>query len=99
MFALSTPIFGRFVRTLTVPPMAPIPRRLGITAQLGRDWVLLDFMAEAAARIVIPNETGIDPFSVHEVIGACHIEGELNGAPFSFATSGIVEFAGGAGGL
>lgn len=82
-----------------VPPMAPIPRRLCITAQLGRDWVLLDFTAEAAARIIIPNETGIDPFSVHEVIGPCHIEGELNGQSFTFTTSGIVEFAGGAGGL
>jgi hypothetical protein len=82
-----------------VPPMEPIPRRLLITAQLGEDWVVLDFESTLSARIVIPNETGIDPFSVHEVIGRCLIEGELNGEHFDFTTQGIVEFAGGAGGL
>ena len=82
-----------------VPPMEPIPKRLFITAQLGRDWVTLDFESTLSARIVIPNETGIDSFSVHEVIGHCHIEGELNGRNFEFTTQGIVEFAGGAGGL
>jgi len=79
-----------------VPPMAPIPRRLMITAQMGDDWVVLDFTCEAAARIVIPNETGIEPYTVHEVIGPCRIEGQCNHQPFGFETYGIVEFAGGA---
>ena len=82
----------------SVPPMAPIPRRLMITAQMGPDWVILDFGCEDAARVVIPSETGIDPFSVHEVIGPCEVEGQLNGEHFAFQTNGIVEFAGGAGG-
>lgn len=81
------------------PPMAPIPRYLMITGRLGRDWVVLDFQAEAAARIVIPNETGIEPCSVHEVFGPCRIDGEISGTRFHFATYGIVEFTGGAGGL
>lgn len=82
--------------TLAVPPMAPVPSRLMITAQMGEDWVVLDFYCEAAARVVIPSETSLHPFSVHEVIGPCHIEGELGRKPFRFETYGIVEFAGGA---
>ena len=81
-----------------VPPMAPIPQRLVISARMRHDWVVLDFACEAAARVVIPSETGIDPFSVHEVIGPCCIEGRLNGEKIGFETYGIVEFAGGAGG-
>jgi hypothetical protein len=82
-----------------VPPMEPVPQRLFITAQLGADWLIIDFAADSSARIVIPNEIGIRPFSVHEVIGWTHVEGQLNGRPFAFETGGIVEFAGGAGGL
>jgi hypothetical protein len=81
-----------------VPAMAPIPRRLVISARMGADWTLLDFSCEAAARIVIPAETGIRPYSVHEVIGPVRVEGQLNGERFGFETYGIVEFAGGAGG-
>jgi hypothetical protein len=80
------------------PPMAPIPRRLLIRAQMGRDWATLDFLAESAARVVIPSETGLRPFSVHEVIGLARIEGAAGGQGFGFETQGIVEFAGGASG-
>jgi hypothetical protein len=76
--------------------MAPIPHRLVISGRQGQDWVVLDFRSATAARIVNPSETGIDPFSVHEVLGPCLIEGRLNGHPFSFESQGIVEFAGGA---
>jgi hypothetical protein len=69
-----------------------------VVGRMGDDWVSLDLLSEAAARVVIPNETGIHPFSVHEVIGPCQIEGQLNGQRFEFQTYGIVEFAGGAGG-
>ncbi|MGH2537020.1 MAG: hypothetical protein ACRDHL_06480 [Candidatus Promineifilaceae bacterium] len=82
-----------------VPPMEPVPQRLLISAQLGRDWLVIDFTAESSARIVIPNETTLRPFSVHEVIGWARIDGELNRRPFAFASHSIVEFAGGAGGL
>ena len=81
-----------------VPSMAPIPRRLVISAKMGEDYSVLDFSCEAAARIVIPAETGIDPYSVHEVIGPVTVEGRVNGERFAFETFGIVEFAGGAGG-
>lgn len=79
-----------------VAPMVPIPRRLLITARLGEDWVVLDFFCESAARIIIPSETGLQAYSVHEVVGPCLIEGQLNGQSFEYKTSGIVEFAGGA---
>ncbi len=78
------------------PPMAPIPRRLAIVARMGSDWAALDFQCDAAARVVIPSETGLAPFSVHEVIGPACVEGSLGGRPFGFETHGIVEFAGGA---
>lgn len=82
---------------LGVPPMATIPRRLVISATMGMDWVVLDFLCQQAARVVIPSETSIRPFSVHEVIGPVHVEGRVSGDSFSFRTNGIVEFAGGAG--
>jgi hypothetical protein len=85
-------------RLFGVPPMAPIPKRLVIAARIGDDRLVLDFEAEAAARVVIPSETSIRPFSVHEVVGPCLLHGRLNGAAFSLETRGIVEFAGGAGG-
>ncbi|MCC6534087.1 MAG: hypothetical protein IT531_16180 [Burkholderiales bacterium] len=81
---------------LGVFAMAPIPRLLVIDARQGRDRVLLEFECRAAARIVIPSESGLSPFSVHEVIGPCHVSGLVNGKTFGFETRGIVEFAGGA---
>ena len=81
-----------------VPPMHPIPRRLVIAARMGNDWVLLDFSCKSAARVVIPSETSLNPFSVHEVIGSVVVEGRLNNEKFEFETHGIVEFAGGADG-
>lgn len=86
-------------RLFGVAPMAPIPKRLVISAQLGPDWIVLDFEAEAAARVIIPSENSLRPFSVHEVIGPCLLQGELAGRRFAIETRGIVEFAGGAGGL
>ena len=85
-------------RLFGVPPMAPIPKRLVISARLGADWTVLDFEAEAAARVIIPSENSLRPFSVHEVIGSCWLRGELSGRAFAIETRGIVEFAGGAGG-
>jgi len=81
---------------LGVPPMRPIPRRLVIEAHQGADRVVLDFESEAAARVVIASETSLRPFSVHEVIGPCRLEGSVGGRTFALETRGIVEFAGGA---
>jgi hypothetical protein len=85
-------------RLFGVPAMAPVPKRLVIAARLGDDRLVLDFEGEAAARVVIPSETSLRPFSVHEVVGPCLLHGRLNGAAFALETRGIVEFAGGAGG-
>lgn len=81
---------------LGVAPMSALPRRLMITARQGDDWVVLDFDADWAVRIVIPSETSLHAFSVHEVVGPCLLEGQLNGTRFSIETKGIVEFSGGA---
>ncbi len=80
-----------------VPSMQPIPRRLIVVGRMGDDWVSLDFLCESATRVVVPNEIGIRPFNVHEVIGQCEVSGQCGGERFDFKTSGIVEFAGGAG--
>ncbi len=79
-----------------VPPMEPIPQQLMISARMGDDWVTYDYHCDAAARVVIPSETSLRPFSVHEVIGPVHVEGCISGEHFTFDTYGIVEFAGGA---
>jgi hypothetical protein len=81
-----------------VAPMEPVPRRLMITGRLGDDWVVLDFRSDVSARVVVPSETSVLPFSVHEVIGPCSVEGCVSGHRFEFEARGIVEFAGGAGG-
>jgi hypothetical protein len=84
-------------RLLGVGPAAAVPARLVITAAGGADRLVLDVTARTAARIVNPSETSLRPFSVHEVIGECTVEGTLGGEAFGFVTEAIVEFAGGAG--
>lgn len=91
---LTPPLAG----LLGVPPMSVVPRRLAISAVQGDDWVILDFDADSAARIVIPSENSLRPFSVHEVVGDCTLAGKVGGERFRIETRGIVEFAGGAGG-
>jgi len=81
---------------LGVPPMSALPRRLAITARQGDDWVVLDFDAEWAVRIVIPSETSLYAFSVHEVVGPCVLAGRMGAHRFEIETRGIVEFSGGA---
>jgi hypothetical protein len=81
---------------LGVAPMTAVPRRLAISARQGDDWVVLDFDAETAVRIVIPSETSLNAFSVHELLGDCLLTGKLNGEKFAIETRGIVEFSGGA---
>jgi hypothetical protein len=83
-------------RLFGTPPMAPVPKRLVISARQGPDWVVLDFKTEAAARVVIPSETSLAPFSVHEALGPCILTGALARERFEIRTRGIVEFAGGA---
>jgi hypothetical protein len=85
-----------FAQLLGTPPMALPPRRLSITARQGDDWVVLDFDGQDAVRIVIPSETSLNAFSVHEVVGACDLSGLIDGQKFNVQTRGIVEFAGGA---
>jgi hypothetical protein len=84
--------------TSGTPPMQPVPQRLVVSGRMGADWVVFDFSCRAGARVVIPCETSLAPFSVHEVIGTCTVEGELRGESIAYEGHGIVEFAGGAGG-
>jgi len=83
-------------RIFGVAPMPAIPKRLVISARQSDDWAIIDFESESAVRIVIPSETGLLPFSVHEVVGPCRLLGRLNGERFEVRTRGIVEFSGGA---
>lgn len=81
---------------LGTTPMSALPQRLVITARQGDDWVVLDFDADWAVRIVIPSETSLNAFSVHEVVGPCVMLGSIGGKTFELETRGIVEFSGGA---
>ncbi len=83
---------------LGVAPVSALPRRLVIMARQGDDRVVLDFDADWAVRIVIPSETSLNAFNVHEVVGPCEMSGRVNGRSFRLETRGIVEFSGGAGG-
>jgi len=49
-----------------------------------------------AARLVIPSETSLQPFSVHEVLGSMEVDMAIAGRRISFRSPAIVEFAGGA---
>jgi hypothetical protein len=82
--------------TLGTPPTAAVPGRLLITARLGEDRLVLDFRSHTAGRIANPSETSLQPFSVHETLGPCTVEGRVGGHTIGFHTEGIVEFAGGA---
>ena len=82
--------------TFGTRPARAVPQRLVFTARMGGDRVVLDVAGRTAARIVNPSETSLQPFSVHEVLGDCLVEGICSGQRFSFATQAIVEFAGGA---
>ena len=79
-------------------PTPPIPARLTVCGRMGADWVAIDFASMDAARVVVPCETSLDAYRVHEVIGRCEVEGRIGGKPIAFAAPAIVEFSGGAGG-
>ena len=54
------------------------------------------FRCRDAARLVVPSETSLEPFSVHEVVGDMEMSIRLGGSIHDFSSPGIVEFAGGA---
>lgn len=83
------PLLGTFAT-------APIPAALCIDGYQGIDWVQLRFRCRDAARLVVPSETSLQPFSVHEVIGDMEVRLRMKGSTHRFASPGIVEFAGGA---
>lgn len=92
----------RVVTTPSLAPLlgtfatAPIPAVLCIDGYQGGDWIQLRFRCRDAARLVVPSETSLQPFSVHEVIGDMEVRLRMNGSSQLFASPGIVEFAGGA---
>jgi len=81
---------------LGTPPASAVPGRVRITAQLGDDRLVFDFRSRTAGRIANPSETSLHPFSVHETLGPCTVEGVVAGRRVCFEAEGIVEFAGGA---
>ena len=83
------PLLGTFAT-------APIPAALCIDGYQGSDWVQLRFRCRDAARLVVPSETSLQPFSVHEVIGDMEVRLRMKGSSLLFTSPGIVEFAGGA---
>jgi len=81
---------------LGLEPMAPVPAALCIDGLQGEDWIQICFRSRAAARLAVPSETSLKPFSVHEVLGEIDVGLAINGSRFSFRSPAIVEFAGGA---
>jgi hypothetical protein len=91
---LTTP---RLARLLGTPATAPMPAVLCIDGFQGDNWIQLRYNCREAARLVVPSETSLQPFSVHEVIGDMEVRLRVNGSTVRFESPGIVEFAGGAG--
>jgi hypothetical protein len=83
------PLLGTF-------PTAPVPAVLCIDGYQGSDWIQLRYRCRDAGRLVVPSETSLAPFSVHEVIGDMEVRIKMKGSLETFASPGIVEFAGGA---
>jgi hypothetical protein len=92
----------RVVMTPTLAPLlgtfatAPIPAALCIDGYQGRDSIQIRYRCRDAARLVVPSETSLQPFSVHEVIGDMEVRIKIKDLNVDFTTPGIVEFAGGA---
>ncbi len=82
--------------TLGTPPADPVPLHLTITATTATDRLRIEVESTTACRIVNPNERGIEPFSVHEVLGPGRISGRIAGTDIEFLAPAVVEFAGGA---
>jgi hypothetical protein len=83
-------------RLLATSPTVPIPAALCIDGYQGSDSVRIRYRCRSAARLVVPSETSLQPFSVHEVIGDTEVHINLGGSRAVFTSPGIVEFAGGA---
>jgi hypothetical protein len=83
------PLLGTF-------PTAPIPAALCIDGYQGRDSIRIRYRCRDAARLVVPSETSLQAFSVHEVIGDMEVRIKLKDSNVVFTSPGIVEFAGGA---
>lgn len=88
-------------RPLTIPRVmamlspgaaGDVPRRIDIVARGGGDELSVRFLAEDAARVVIPSE--IDPEGVtilHEVSGRVVMEGRVRGARVGMEGPGVFE--------
>ena len=90
---LMTPALAPLLGTF---PTAPIPAALSIDGYQGRDSIQIRYRCRDAARLVVPSETSLQPFSVHEVIGDMEVRVKLKDSNVVFTGPGIVEFAGGA---
>ncbi len=92
----------RVIMTSTLAPLlgtfatAPIPAVLCIDGYQGGDLIQIRYRCRDAARLVVPSETSLQPFSVHEVIGDMEVRIKMKDLNVEFMSPGIVEFAGGA---
>jgi hypothetical protein len=92
----------RVIMTPTLAPLlgtfatAPIPAALCLDGYQGRDSIEIRYRCRDAARLVVPSETSLHPFSVHEVIGDMEVRVRMRDRKAVFSSTGIVEFAGGA---
>lgn len=81
---------------LGTPATMPIPAALCLDGYQGSDSIQIRYRCRDAARLVVPSETSLQPFSVHEVIGDMEVHIRMRGSSVVFTSPGIVEFAGGA---
>jgi hypothetical protein len=68
-----------------------VPRSLEVEARSSRGELRLRFEAEAAARIVVPNEARLGVTPIHESLGRCTVSGIVEGEHVEFTGHGFLE--------
>jgi hypothetical protein len=69
-----------------------VPERFVVTAAAGRDRARMEFMAEHAAQIVVPNEVDLGVTVINEVRGTITVEGTVKGREVASTGAGMCEF-------
>jgi hypothetical protein len=90
--ARSVPRFPPPLRLAVSTDRGDVPARFVADGRSGADRVRLDFRPQAAAAVVVPNETDLGFTLIQEAAGVARLEGAIDGQEVSVDGSGIFEF-------
>lgn len=72
----------------------PVPRRLGVRAEDGEQWLELSLDVGGALQFLVPHAGGDGTTTVSELLGTYDVKGALDGEPIGFSAPGFAELAG-----